>query len=162
MLFRPFNSCKYCLKNFKSSNYFLFFLYTGGIIGYSDDQNALEKWTLTFHLRATVTANLKEITVETIHILTDISKTAIRKSEGNVSKILNIMKSVSNPFKSDVNKQDEDRASLVNITNGAVLPKEMADKLLAAKENGENEINEFVKQKIIEKTEQVLGEDLRS
>ena len=43
-----------------------------------------------------------------------------------------------NPFKSvkfDVNKQDEDRASLVNIANGAVLPNEMADKLLAAREN---------------------------
>ena len=60
------------------------------------------------------------------------------------------MKSVSNPFKFDVNKQDADRASLVNIANGAVLPNEMADKLLAAIENGENEINEFVKQKIIE------------
>ena len=34
--------------------------------------------------------------------------------------------------------------------HGAVLPNEMADKLLAARENGENEINEFVKQKIIE------------
>ena len=57
---------------------------------------------------------------------------------------------MSNPFKFDVNKQDADRASLVNIANGAVLPNEMADKLLAAIANGENEINEFVKQKIIE------------
>ena len=51
---------------------------------------------------------------------------------------------MSNSFKFDVNKQEEDRASLVNIANGAVLPNEMADKLLAARENGENEINEFV------------------
>ena len=140
------------LKNFKSSNYFLSFLYAGGIIEYNHDQNALKKWTLTSHLRATVTANLKEITGEMHPILakTDISKTSIRKSEGNVSKIINMMKSVSNLFKFDVNKQDEDRASLVNIVNGAVLPNEMADKLLAARENGENEINEFVKQKIIE------------
>ena len=140
------------IKNFKSFNYFLSFLYTGDIIGYSHDQNALKKWTLTSHLRATVKANLKEITCETHPILakTDISKTAIRKSEGNVSKIINIMKSVSNPFKFDVNKQDEDRASLVNVANRAVLPNEMADKLLATRENGENEINELVKQKIIE------------
>ena len=54
---------------------------------------------------------------------------------------------MSNPFKSDVSKQDEDRASLVNTANGAVLPNDMADKLFAAKENGENEINEFVKTK---------------
>ena len=96
--------------------------------------------------------NLKEITSETYPILakTDISKTAIRKSEGNVSEIMNIMESVSNPFKIDVNKQDDDRASLVNIANEAVLPNEMADKLLAARKNGENEINEFVKQKIVE------------
>ena len=48
------------------------------------------------------------------------------------------MKSVSNPFKFKVNKQDEDRASLVNIANRAVLPpNEVADKLLAARENGE-------------------------
>ena len=46
------------------------------------------------------------------------------------------MESVSNQFKFDVNKQDEDRAPLVNIANGAVLPNDMADKLLAAKENG--------------------------
>ena len=140
------------MKNFESSNYFLSFLYTGCIIGYGHDQNALEKWTLTSHLRATVTANLKEITGEKHPILakTDISKTSIKKSEGNVSKIINIMKCVSNPFKFDVSKQDEDRASLVNIANGAVLPNEMAGKLLATRENGENEINEFVKQKIIE------------
>ena len=139
-------------KNFKSSNYFLSFLYTGGIIEYNHDQNALKKWTLTSYLRATVTANLKEITGETHPILvkTDISKTSIWKSEGNVSKIINMMKSVSNLFKFDVNKQHEDRASLVNIANRAVLPNEMVDKLLAARENGENEINEFVKQKIIE------------
>ena len=105
---------------------------------HSHDQNALEKRTLTSHLRATVTANLKEITGETHPILakTHMPKTAIRKSEGNVSKILNIMKSVSNPFKFDVNKQDQDRASLVNIVNGTVLPNEMADKFLAARENG--------------------------
>ena len=102
------------LKRFKSSEYFLSSFYIGGIIGYSHDQNALEKWTLTSHLPATVnlTANLKEITSETHPILakSDISKTAIRKSEGNVSKVINIMKSVANPFKFDVNKHDEDRA----------------------------------------------------
>ena len=97
-------------------------------------------------------ANLKEITGEThsIQAKTDTSKTAIRKSEENVSKIINMMDSVSNPFKSDVNKQDDERASLVNTKNGVVLPNDMADKLLAAKENGENEINVFVKQKMME------------
>ena len=50
------------------------------------------------------------------------------------------MESVSDPFKFDVNKQEEDGAPLANISNGAVLPNDMADKLLAAKENGENEI----------------------
>ena len=97
------------------------------------------------HLRATVTANLKEITGETHFILAkaDISKTAIRKSKENVFKIINMMESV-------VNKQSEDRASLVNIANLAELPNDMADKLLAAKENGEKENNEFVEQKIIE------------
>ena len=60
-----------------------------------------------------------------------------------------MMESVSNLFKFDGNKQDEDRASLVNIANGAVLPNDMTDKLLAAKENWENKINEFVKQKKI-------------
>ena len=81
------------------------------------------------------------------HILaeTDMSKTAIGKSEGNVSKIINVMKSVSNPFQFDVNKQEEDRVSLVGTANGVVVPNEMADKLLAARENGENKINEFVK-----------------
>ena len=57
------------------------------------------------------------------------------------------MESVSNSFKFDVNEQDEDGASLVNIANGAELPNDMADKLLAAKENGENEINELVKKR---------------
>ena len=58
-------------------------------------------------------ANLEEITAETRHILakTDISKTAIRKSEENVSHIINM----SSPFQFDVNKQDEDRTSLVNM-----------------------------------------------
>ena len=51
-----------------------------------------------------------------------------------------MMESVSNPFKFDVNKQDEDRASMVNIANGAVLPKDMADKFLAAKENGRTKL----------------------
>ena len=107
---------------------------------------------LTSHLRATVMANLKEITGETNPILAkiDISKTTIRESEENVPKIINMMESLLNLFKFDGNKQDEDRASLVNIANGAVLPNDMTDKLLAAKENGENKMNEFVKQKKIE------------
>ena len=50
------------------------------------------------------------------------------------------MKNVSNSFKFDVNKQDKDRASLVNNANGAVLPHEIADKLLAAKEKGETKL----------------------
>ena len=60
--------------------------------------------------------NLKEITGETRPILakTDISKTAFRKNEENVSMIINMMESVSNSFKFDVNKHDEDRASLVD------------------------------------------------
>ena len=40
----------------------------------------------------------------------------------------------------DVSEHDEYRASLVHIANGAVLPNDMADKILAAKENGENEL----------------------
>ena len=69
-------------------------------------------------------ANLIGITGETRPIMaeTDISKTAFGKNEENVSKIINMMESVSNSFKFDVNKHDEDRASLVNIANGAVLP----------------------------------------
>ena len=59
-----------------------------------------------------------------------------------------------------ISKQNENRASLVNIANLVELPNDMADKLLAAKENAENENNEFVEQKIIEK--QALGEDLKS
>ena len=51
-----------------------------------------------------------------------------------------MMESVSNPLKFDVNKQDEDRALLVNIANGAVLPNDMTDKLLAAKENGRTKL----------------------
>ena len=56
-------------------------------------------------------ANLKEITDEMHPILakTDICKTAIRKSQENVSKIINMAKSVSNPFMFDVIKQDEDK-----------------------------------------------------
>ena len=90
--------------------------------------------------------HLKEITGETHPILakTDISKTAISKCKDDVSKIINTMENVSIPFKFNANKQNEDRALLVNIANGTVLPHDMADKLLAAKENGENEINEFV------------------
>ena len=60
-----------------------------------------------------------------------------------------MMESVSNSFKFDVNKHEEDRASLVNVANGAVFTNNMVDKRFAAKENGGKEITEFVKQKII-------------
>ena len=122
------------------------------MIGYSHDLNALDKWTLTSHLRSTVMANLKEITGETHPILakTDISKITFRKSEENVSKIINMMESVSNSFKFDVNKMTRTEHHWLTLQMEQYYQTTWVDKLLAAKENGENEINEFVKQKIIE------------
>ena len=60
----------------------------GGIIGVSHDENDVEKWTITAHLRAAVTSNFKVISKlrknEQLSSCKDLCPITVRKSEKQV------------------------------------------------------------------------------
>ena len=113
-------------------------------MGSTHDQNTLEKWTLTSHLRAAVTTNLKVLCQLDGEFSRnkDVSDAGIRKSQEAVSKILSAMENTSNP--SFCFEECEEKSQLVNIFNGILLPNELADQLLDAKKSGTNEVQSFV------------------
>ena len=102
------------------------------------DDNFLEKWTLTSHLRATVTTNLKLLCKMDDNMLLPkyLTNSSTRKSQTSVLKILNVFDNI-NPFTFDQNNYEN---QLVNIFNGIVLVNEIADQLLKAKENGSQKL----------------------
>ena len=85
------------------------------------DDNFLEKWTLTSHLRGTVTTNLKLLCKMDDNMLLpkDFTNSSMRKSQTSVLKILNVFDNIINPFTFDQNNYEN---QLVNIFNGIVLP----------------------------------------
>ena len=59
------------------------FYFVGGMTGMTHDDNFLEKWTLTSHLRGTVTTNLKLLCKMDDNMLLpkDFTNSSMRKSQ---------------------------------------------------------------------------------
>ena len=85
----------------KELNIGLIFFISGGIVEFSQNTNALEKWTLTAHLRAAVSANFKT-TLELGGTLKEDAPqiTKSGKSE-KIQELLRAISRVSNLFTFD-------------------------------------------------------------
>ena len=119
----------------------------GGIIGMSQNPNALDRWFLTCHERAAITTAFKEICClndcneNSVH--KDGSSTRIRRDESDVGKIVNCFDSglMANPF-------SEDADQLLNIASGVVLPVDVASRLVESTTTGLAEMNKFIQKRL--------------
>ena len=117
----------------------------GGIIGFTQNTDAVEKWTLTSHLRAAVYNNFKnlfenqESTQEK-----ELSPATILASEKAVLRVIEVIKEdFSMPFKISQNKQP-----LKNIATGAVVKEEFRDDILNSNIIGQDSAISFMRERL--------------
>ena len=118
------------------------------MVGFSQNTNALEKWTLTDHLRVAVSASFKatlELGGTQKENAPQTSKS--RKSEKIVQEQLSAFSRVVDPFTFDRTTDVDNKYPLMNIYSGVVMWNKNAKKLPQASLIGEQEISEFVSKK---------------
>ena len=124
----------------------------GGVIGITHDDKALEKWTITAHLRSAVVENIKTMSdsCKNVNKQKDLFTSNIIKSEERVKCVLEAADKVSDPFEFVEWLGRNKTRPLVNIVNGSVMDQDSADQLLNAFNKGKDLLEEFVKYKMIE------------
>ena len=115
----------------------------GGIIGVAQDNSSVEKWTLTSHLRSAVKSNLfslptKHLNDPTLEKKND--KVKINKMTDDILKVFNDRN--LNPFIIDATT--DEATPLMNVVTGVVLGHPKSDKLLNAKQIGQDELKKLV------------------
>ena len=125
----------------------------GGIIGVSHDENDVEKWTMTAHLRAAVTSNFKVMLKlrknEQLSSCKDLCPITVRKSEKQVQSLSVGPDRMMDPFDlKDFSENDDTEAiPLMNIATGVVLLDDILLSLLTAKDTGEALMKDFLENK---------------
>ena len=100
----------------------------GGIIGVSQNPDALDRWFLTSHERASVTTALKDMFTpeqDRVDGHKEAASKRVARDEADVQKLICCFTRdlMSNPF-------SKDTKSLVNFATGVVLPANIADGLV--------------------------------
>ena len=122
----------------------------GGIVGVSQDLNAVEKWTLTSHLRATVHSNFKEICGMTqINQEKELTSKAIATSDKCVKSIVEV---IDDQFVNPFTFSNTEKTVLINIVSGSVVKEELRSDILNAKAIGKKAADEYIQTRIIERT----------
>ena len=100
----------------------------GGIIGYTQDYNAVKKWTLTSHLRAAVYSNFTELVpVSQSNEEKELARSTINESEKDVTCIV---KTVNEQFFSPFQFTSSQIQKLQNVVSGAIVADEFCDDIL--------------------------------
>ena len=123
----------------------------GGIIGVTQDINAVEKWAMTAHLRAAVHANFKDICgVSQFNQEKELARKTISDSEIHVVQVINAFKDHhANPF---FFNSIGSKSPLKNIISGSIVKDEHRHEVLHAKSIGKESSDQFIKERFIEKT----------
>ena len=120
-----------------------------GIIGISQNAEALRRWFLTCHERASLTTAVKHMCrigdsdrVGT-HVHKEGAPKRVERDENDVQKILSCFKSglMKDPF-------SEDCESLCNVATGVVLPTAVADELLKADTKGKEQMKGYIQDRL--------------
>ena len=106
----------------------------GGIVGLTQNASALDRWFLTSHKRAELTAATKRLCnledSDKIGTHKEAGSQRVKRDENDVQRLINtITNTMSNPFDlSEASK--EDPVQLRNIATGLVMPHDAADQLV--------------------------------
>ena len=124
----------------------------GGIVGFSTNPGAVNRWFLTAHVRASVTRSLKKMCRLDIeeddshHKESGLQRLA--HDESDVPKITTLLStSMKNPFQ----VTEDEESTLLNIVTGQVPLKKIENQLLNAQTAGLNYMDEFVDERLIKK-----------
>ena len=116
----------------------------GGIVGFSLNKGAVQRWMLTAHERAAVTQNLKKmmgVKQSETSAMKETRTARISRDESDVRKVVEVLETWINPF--------DPSEELSSLSSGAVAPKDVKDELLGAKKIEENAAVAFMKHRII-------------
>ena len=124
----------------------------GGIIGFSLNKGAVQRWILTAHERAAILRNFKnmlQITEDLETTLKEARGPRIERDEKDVIKVAEQVENWGNPF-----EQSEELSSL---SSGRIATKEISDDLLSAKKTGEEATMTFMKERVISNNEDLFS-----
>ena len=119
-----------------------------GIIGFSLNKGAVQRWILTADERASILRNFKNMLQITEDIETTLKEARgprIERDANDVIKVAELVENWGNPF-----EQSEELSSL---SPGRIATKEISDDLLSAKKTGEEATMTFMKERVISNNE---------
>ncbi|GFS26387.1 hypothetical protein ElyMa_007052500 [Elysia marginata] len=121
---------------------------SGGIIGFSRSLPAYHRWCVTRHNRSQYVSSLQQVTnldSSTIDGHKDMTFAERKLSEKSVRNTMEAFSAFINPFEMDTDE-------LICLSSGCRLSDEIAGDLLKAEEFGQKRYEEFVKERLKNKT----------
>ena len=124
----------------------------GGIVGLTQNASALDRWFITSHKRAELTAATKRLCnledSDKIGTHKEAGSQRVKRYENDVQRLINtITDTMSNPFDlSEASK--EDPVQLRNIATGLVMPHDAAEQLVDCFSTGAEEAKKFRRQRM--------------
>ena len=119
----------------------------GGIVGISQDCNAVEKWAVTAHLRVAIHANFKDICrKQEKKKEKELSRKSIIDSEERELKIIAAIKQYENPFAISSTR----KSKLKNIVTGSVVGSKHLNDILEARAIGKEHLHYCIKERFFE------------
>ena len=138
----------------------------GGIIGFTQQKDAVNRWYLTAHTRAHIVSSTKamcgnEETVpwnETAQPHKEGGKSRMERDENDVQKLLNVLtEQMLNPFDPSKHKSK----LVMNLATGMTASEEVSNDIISARAKGRDNFDEFVKTRLVDGHEKGVLEPLR-
>ena len=118
----------------------------GGIIGFSLNKGAVQRWLLTSHERAAITQACREMAGMSVTnadgVIKEKGKGRMSVDEGDVKKVQSTLSNWGNPF--SPNDTDE----ICHLASGMAAPKKLEEDLLVAYDKGEEAMTAFIKKRL--------------
>lgn len=117
----------------------------GGIVGFSLNKNAVQRWILTAHSRAAFVDSCRMMTKNSkqsskrLHKETGSAR--LKKDEEDVKKVMEVICSWTNPF--------EESEELTSISSGYVASSDIKEDLLTAKQKGKEVFTTFLNERLL-------------
>ena len=119
----------------------------GGIVGFSKNQAAYQRWCITRHRRAAIVGILKdEVGIDsTDNPHKDHLKSQMKMSEHNVKKVIKSLKTFINPF-----EMAKD-SPLISLSSGLQASTQVEKDLLTVQEAGKYQFQIFIQERLVQK-----------
>jgi hypothetical protein len=119
----------------------------GGIIGFSVNKGAVQRWLLTSHERAAITQACREMTGLCLSnnedVVKEMGKARMAVDEKDVKKVQSILHNWINPFTSS------DTEDISHLASGLTAPKKIEEDLLMAHDKGKEAMVTFFSKRLL-------------